>query len=196
MKVYAYFGCPDTANENEIYCCGLPTEQYCCTFQEYEQQTRDNNFKIWARVAIGLIVLVLIVPLLVAVMACPCFTGQPYPCPCPCSFFTDTGIADTVVYSPPVERLQLVETTTIIEEKSRSRRSSSSSDGQPVNGAAQDQLGSKPPPYTSEGVPSYQTPGAGVPMYPTPGAEVPAYQTPGAGVGSVFLFIRLILINC
>lgn len=67
IKVYAYFGCPDTSNENEIYCCGLPNEQYCCSYSEHHEQTRyRSRFSIWDIVVIVLIVIVLLMPLIVA----------------------------------------------------------------------------------------------------------------------------------
>lgn len=180
VKVYAYFACPDTSNENEIYCCGMPTEQYCCTYSEYDQQTMyrsGDSMPIWGIVIITLVLIILVVLGIVALKVIYdrfCMTNA------------DLVVADTVVYAPPAEQVQVVETTTIVEEKRRSRHSSSSSEGQPMSpngaGSAQNQLGGGPPmyPYPTSGPVAPPYPSSGAPPYSTPGSQVPMYSTPGS----------------
>ena len=166
--MYAYFGCPDTSNAEEYYCCGLPTEQYCCTQSEYSAQTTSHW--PWGRLLliVGVICLVLI----------GCYQSLRnayYRC---LAQSAPVVVVGTVAYAPPAEQVQLVVATTAVVEDNKGAGVGPATDGQPPSAATQNLAGvNEPLPYPSAAPPTY--PFAEVPTYSTPGSEVPTYPTPG-----------------
>ena len=126
MNVYAYFGCPDTSNAEEYYCCGLPTEQYCCTQSEHSAQTTSR----WSWLHWLLNLLKVVVICLVLIGAYQSLRSIYYRC---LAQRAPQVVAGTVAYAAPNEQVQVVVATTAGVEVNKER--GATTDGQPPSAA-------------------------------------------------------------
>ena len=163
--MYAYFGCPDTSNAAEYYCCGLPTEQYCCTQSEYSAQTTSHW--PWGNLLLAVLIICVLLLGLYQTLRNAYYRRL--------ALRGQVLVAGTAAYAVPAEQVQVAVVTTAGVEDNRGAAAGAgpAPDGQPPSAATQGLAGaSGPPPYPSAAPPTYPYVGAGVPTYSTPGTGV------------------------